>query len=156
LSGHYDVHTNMMQYPATMQPTYARIEQIRDPEESADPPSTMFPPIQPQMSRNFYITDTYLETPPTGISPASYELPFRTAADARDRRASDRADLLAPFRGLGAVSNEIRDLLPEECKGAFDEARRNEMEWHAKWGPEAESTSRKEPVIDKAIVPYTN
>jgi chromatin structure-remodeling complex protein RSC7 len=146
----------MMQYPASMQPTRARIEQIRDPEEPTNPPSTTFPPIQPQISRNFFITDTYLETPPAGISGASFELPFRTAADAADRKASNRADFLASFRGLGAVSSEIRDLLPEECKGAFDEARRNETNWHARWGPEADSTSRKVPVIDKAIVPYTN
>jgi chromatin structure-remodeling complex protein RSC7 len=146
----------MMQYPATMQPTRARIEQIRDPEEPSDPPSSTFTPIQPQISRNFFITDTYLQTPPAGISAASYDLPFRTAADAADREASDRSDPLASFRGLASVSSEIRDLLPEDCKGAFDEARQNEEQWHARWGSEADSTSRKVPIIDKAIVPYTN
>ena len=154
--GVYNIHTNSYHYPASTQPTHARIEQIVDyenPEESDQPASTKFPPIKPAISRNFMVTDTYIETPPAGIAPLAYEVPFRTSP--QDRIASQQADLLAPFKGLGAVSEEIRDLLPAECRAAFDKAAKREGEWFAKWGNEADSTCRREPVVDKAVVPYS-
>ncbi len=162
LNGLYDIHTNQMHYPSIMQPTHARIEQIKpgaeepptttDNETNPNPPSTTFPPIKPSIARNFLVIDTHLETPPAGISPAAYDVPFRTSR--ADHAASASADFLAPFRGLSAVSDEIRDLLPEECRIAFDEAREREKEWFARWGDEKDVMSRRAPVVDKAIVPY--
>ncbi|KAK3323714.1 chromatin remodelling complex Rsc7/Swp82 subunit-domain-containing protein [Cercophora scortea] len=156
MHGVYDIHTNSMLVPANMQPTHARIEQVIDYEEpSAEEVSTdtKFPPLKPAISRNFLVTDIHLETPPTGIQGASYEVPFRTSA--ADRKASAQADFLAPFKGLGAVSDDIRDLLPEECRKAFDAAVKGEDEWFSRWGDEKTSACRREPVVDKAIVPYS-
>ncbi|KAK3939505.1 chromatin remodelling complex Rsc7/Swp82 subunit-domain-containing protein [Diplogelasinospora grovesii] len=155
VAGVYEVNTNMMLYPAVMQPTRVRFEQVVDsdnqPEEQ--PSSTKFPPLKPIVSRNFLVTDVHLETPPAGVAAASYEVPFRTSP--ADRNSSAQADFLASFRGLGNVSDEIRDLLPEDCRKAFDAAVKNEDEWFSKWGDEATTTCRREPVVDKAIVPYS-
>jgi chromatin structure-remodeling complex protein RSC7 len=156
LNGVYDIHTNQMHYPRIMQPTHARIEQIADGEEPDQQPSsssTIFPPVKPSISRNFLIMDTHLETPPAGVSASAYEVPFRTSQT--DHEPSAAADFLSPFRGLAAVPDDIRDLLPEECRRAFDSARQKEETWFARWGDEARVTSRREPVVDKAIVPYS-
>ncbi|KAJ4300136.1 chromatin structure-remodeling complex subunit RSC7 [Collariella sp. IMI 366227] len=152
-NGVYDIHTNQMHYPAVMQPTHARIEQVVDREDAPPSNSAVFPNVKPAISRNFLVMDTHLETPPAGVAPAAYDVPFRTSQP--DYNASASADALAPFRGLRAVSDEIRDLLPEECKKAFDEARQKEIDWFSNWGNEADNTSRREPVVDKAIVPYS-
>lgn len=122
-----------------MQPTHARIEQVA-PEET--PASDDLPPVPLKMARNFYVTDTYLETPHAGVAPTVYE-------------RNEPSDLLAPFNGLSAVSPEIAALLPPECRQAFDTALQNEQSWKSRWGPESEKSSRREPVIDKAIVPYS-
>jgi chromatin structure-remodeling complex protein RSC7 len=153
VNGVYEIHTNAMHFPASLQPTHARIEQVIDnePEESSGP--TSFPPLNPAISRNFLVTDVYMETPPAGISLASYDMPFRQCRP--DRESYAQADFLAPFQGLSAVPQEIRDLLPDDCREAFDKAATREHEWHSKWGGEATSTSRREPVVDKAIVPYS-
>lgn len=138
-------------YPAIMQPTNARIEQIPTDVHDRTPGSRVFPPIQPIIPRNFLVADTVMETPPSGISPAAYEVPFRTAP--ADYKVSYQGDFLAPFRGLHAVSKEIRDLLPEECRKHFDEAVGREDEWFSRWGDERDTKSRREPLIDKHIVP---
>lgn len=93
-----------------------------------------------------------METPPAGISPAAYEVPFRTSP--ADYEASAAADPLAPFRGLSVISDDIIAELPPDCRAAFDKARQEEVDWFNKWGDEAKNTSRREPIVDKAIVPY--
>jgi chromatin structure-remodeling complex protein RSC7 len=154
LNGTYEVHTNAQHYPAILQPTHARIEQVVDQDEQeASSDSTSFVPLKPAIARNFLVVDTIMETPPTGVSPASYSVPFRTSRG--DYEASAQADFLSSFQGLSAVSQEIRDLLPEDCRKAFDEAATKEEEWASKWGDEATSTCRREPIADKAIVPYS-
>lgn len=143
IAGVYDVHTNLIQYPAIMQPTHARIEQVTDspsPTDSADNPR--FPPLDPRIPRNFTVIDTYMETPPTGIAPVAYE-----------RR--EVPAFLADFQGLGAVSSDILDELPPECREAFDKALGNEKAWKATWGSEKTTTHRRDPIIDAAIVPYS-
>ncbi|KAK3987586.1 chromatin remodelling complex Rsc7/Swp82 subunit-domain-containing protein [Cladorrhinum sp. PSN332] len=154
MNGVYDIQTNQLQYPAITQPTHARIEQVVTSEDSEQPTGpTLFPPVKPSIARNFLVMDTYMQAPPAGISPAAFEVPFRTSR--ADYEASAQADLLAPFKGLGAVSDDIRDLLPDECRQAFDQARKQEETWFSKWGNEADQTSRREPIVDKAIVPYS-
>lgn len=171
LQGVYDVHTNVMQYPAIMQPTHARVEHVPlepaapaepatsgssstqegDPSAAADQAAsaTLFKPLPPNIPRNFRVVDIVLETPPGGVSPASYDL------RPSEIGGGDSADFLSPFRGLAAVPDDIKDLLPPGCRAAFDEAVAREKAWHAKWGPEKEVTCRRDPVIDKAIVPST-
>ena len=131
-----------MQYPATMQSTLARIEQISPDEEEAAEGNAKFPPVPYKTARNFLVTDTYLYSP-VGLAPVA----------AQDK--SDPADFLASFNGLGAVSNDIKDLLPPECRTAFDEAVDRGREWKQQWGTEGEKAARRMPIIDKAIVPYS-
>jgi chromatin structure-remodeling complex protein RSC7 len=123
-----------------MQPTHARIEQVSSLAESND--SARFPPLDPRISRNFTVIDTYMETPPTGVSPAAYE-----------RR--DSPAFLSEFQGLEAVSDDILEDLPPECRKAFDQALEKEKAWKAAWGPERTMTHRRAPIIDAAIVPYS-
>ncbi|KAF4585358.1 Chromatin structure-remodeling complex subunit rsc7 [Ophiocordyceps camponoti-floridani] len=141
-TGVYDIHTNMMLYPAIMQPTLARIEQVAPDDEAADESCQMFPPVPPRLARNFLITDTYMESPPAGA-----------ASTALGRVAS--AEVNKAYDGLSAVPDEIRELLPPECRTAFDKALQQDREWKARWGPERDKMARRDPIIDKAIVPYT-
>ncbi|KAJ3480223.1 hypothetical protein NLG97_g8120 [Lecanicillium saksenae] len=145
-TGVYDIHTNVMQYPAYMQPTLARIEQISPDEEEATAAaaaSSRFPVVPYKVARNFLVADTYMDSP-VGLQVAA----------GRDR-SSDPADFLAGYDGLGAVSDEIKDLLPPECRAAFDGAVEKEAAWKKQWGTETEQGARRMPIIDKAIVPYS-
>lgn len=123
-NGVYDIHTNITQFPATMQSTAVRIEQLPPSAVlGADSESPVFPAMNPNIPRNFMVTDTYAEHPPAGISSASY--------DARIYNAVDADDFLAPFRGLSAVSDDVKNTLPAECREAYEEALTQEKEWHS-------------------------
>ncbi|KAK1755864.1 chromatin remodelling complex Rsc7/Swp82 subunit-domain-containing protein [Echria macrotheca] len=151
LNGVYEIHTNTMHYPQHMQPTRARIEQVAD--SSAETGSAAFPPLNPAISRNFLVMDTQMEMPPRGVAPAAYTpAPFDPSAPSQDDSVPD---FLAPFQGLRAVSDDIKELLPPECRKAFDDALKVELDWVASRGTEATTTSRRAPVVDKAIVPYS-
>ncbi|KAI5862620.1 chromatin remodelling complex Rsc7/Swp82 subunit-domain-containing protein [Durotheca rogersii] len=139
LSGVYDVHTNLMQFPAIMQPTHVRFEQVRD--STAETGSARFPPLDPTIPRNFKVLDTHMETPPAGLAAAAYE-------------QREVPVFLAEFQGLAAVPDDIRDELPPECRDAFDRALDQEAAWKARWGPEKTAAHRRPPIIDAAIVPY--
>lgn len=141
-AGVYDIHTNMLQYPASMQPTRAKYMQISPDQEEAAADSPLFPPVSVRMARNFLVTDIVFQSP-LKLQPV--------AAKAN----SDTTDFLAAFNGLGAVSDDLKDLLPEECRQALNDSVQREKEWHAEWGTENEVAARRRPVIDKAIVPYS-
>ncbi|KAI0172125.1 chromatin remodelling complex Rsc7/Swp82 subunit-domain-containing protein [Hypoxylon sp. FL1284] len=140
LSGVYDVHTNMMQLPASMQPTQARFNQVADSSAASD--SARFPPLDPKIPRNFKVIDSYTVSPPAGLSSVAYE-------------QRDVPSFLADFQGLGAVSRDILDELPSECRDAFDKALDKEHAWKSNWGPESTMAHRRAPIIDAAIVPYS-
>lgn len=133
-----------MQYPGMMQPTIARIEQVapEDEEALAEGNSGKFPAVSLRMARNFLVMDTYCESAPSN-----------KASTASSKESP--ADFLATFNGLGAVSSEIKDLLPPECRKAFNGALGADREFQSRWGTESEKMSRREPIIDKAIVPYS-
>ncbi|KAK7430781.1 chromatin structure-remodeling complex subunit RSC7 [Neonectria magnoliae] len=141
-AGVYDIHTNVMQYPLTMQPTRARIEQVAPEDEGTTQGTVTFPPVPPKMARNFYVADTYFEAPSVGVVSAA-------------ETQAESADFLASFSGLGAVSDDIKDLLPPECRKAFDQTLDKETAYRSQWGLESETMSRRQPIIDKAIVPYS-
>jgi chromatin structure-remodeling complex protein RSC7 len=160
--GVYDTHTNMMFYPKIMQPTHARWEQVPPPDRSsdmkaltngltnghhtngtsenpADPDtmdtseatghSTIFTPIPSLISRNFVAVDTHFTSPP--ISNAGYPGPDGAITDPTS----------GP-NGLTSIPDDVIDELPEECRKAFEEARRTEVEWKKYWGTEAQSALR--------------
>lgn len=139
-AGVYDIHTNTMQYPAIMQPTRARVEQIGpEDEEARAAGSELFTPVPHKLSRNFAVMDTSYESGGYGSAAAK----------------TDTTDFLATFNGLESVPAEIRNLLPEDCRRAFDGAVSKDREWQSKWGTEEQMMARRAPVIDKAIVPYS-
>lgn len=116
-----------MQYPTIMQPTSARIEQIPPgAADSADDSSQVFPPLSPSIPRNFTVIDTYYENPPAGISATSYD--SRSAALTN---TGPDSNFLAPFRGLGAVGDDVKDCLPADCREAFEAALAHETDWHS-------------------------
>lgn len=41
------------------------------------------------------------------------------------------SDFLAPFRGLDAVSDDVKECLPPECRESFEQALGREKEWHS-------------------------
>jgi len=130
-----------MQYPAIFQPTHARIELVPPSDDAGTAgPDTKFTPVPPVVARNFSVVDIYMETPPAGISALAYD-------------ANPAADFLAPFKGLSAISDDLKDLLPPECRQAFDDALVREVSWKEKWRNEKESSCRRNPIIDKSIVP---
>jgi len=158
LNGVYDTHTNVMQYPAIMQPTHARWEardpitevanglngvRVSDTEHQSEDlsakdieASSTLPPVKPLYARHFLIVDTLYENPPH--SNLGYPGPD---GDVRD----------LGFNGLSSVSNDIRDELPAECRKAFDEALAKEKEWKNRWGTETRDSMRKAPIIDKGL-----
>lgn len=125
-----------------MQPKHVRIEPYK-PSADADEDSS-FPKLNPRIARNFQVLDVQYEPAPRGVAPAIDDITCGTGP----------ADFLSPFKGLGAVSDDIRDLLPPECRAAFDGALAEENKWKSRWGPESEVCSRGKPVIDRAIVPF--
>jgi len=141
----------MMHYPQIMQPTHARWEQV---PASAEQPSkansrsysararddvmeidgeakesrpTMLPPVDPAISRNYMITDTYYEGAPKPDMP--YPGPDGDMYD------------IGPG-GLSAVKDDIIAELPEVCKRAFFDAREVERQWKARWATEQEDGAR--------------
>ncbi|PHH77355.1 hypothetical protein CDD82_3559 [Ophiocordyceps australis] len=142
-NGVYDIHTNTIHYPAIMQPTAARIEQVAPSDDAAAKPDCSGPsaPLSPKLARNFLVIDTSFETPPAGASGAAID-------------KTDAASFTVAFNGLGAVSDDAKDLLPDQCRKAFDHALAQDNEWKSRWGPEKDKTSRRDPIIDKALVPY--
>lgn len=163
LNGIYDPHTNIMHYPKTMQPTHARWEQIDDHEaqtaartngtvtttngtsnhyhsaanKDSENPSTIFPPVKPIYSRNYMIIDTVYQS-----APASHlGIP-----------GPDGDDYDLGFNGLSAVSDDIKDELPPECRKAFEQALAKEKEWKGRWDSEARDGHRRNPAIDKGLI----
>jgi chromatin structure-remodeling complex protein RSC7 len=155
LNGVYDPHTNMMQYPATMQPSHARWEvapdfvdgttnttvngdNAEDDEEHPDNYSqSIFTPVKSVYKKNFLIVDTVYENP-------SYS---HLGVPGPDGNTVDLG-----FNGLANISHDIRDELPPECRKAFDEALAKELDWKTRWGTEATDSMRKAPIIDKGFI----
>lgn len=139
-NGVYDIHTNVIQYPAVMQPTQARIVQVAPGDDKVA--TATFPAVPLKIARNFMVADVIYQSP-SGVGPS--------AASA----ASDAADMRAAFHSLEAVPDDVRALLPPDCRKAFDAAINKDKEWKAQWGTESNASARRQPIIDKAIVPYS-
>lgn len=146
----YDVHTNVMQYPKTMQPTHAKWVQIDDNEVTVNGQLTsghtkdrdgealsIFAPVKPIYSRNYMIVDTAYETPPYS----------NLGVPGPDGDVYDMG-----FNGLSTISDDIKAELSPECLAAFEEALAKEMEWKNKWGTEGTDAHRKAPIIDKGLI----
>lgn len=92
-------------------------------------PPTMFQPIPATVSRTFTVIDTAFTSPP--ISGTGYPGP--------DGAISDPTS--GP-NGLSSIPDDIVDELPEDCRRAFEQARREELAWKRGWGTEGQSGMR--------------
>jgi chromatin structure-remodeling complex protein RSC7 len=161
LNGVYDPHTNIMQYPKTMQPTHARWEPVPDSAlttnakaitangsipyeieahyEHVDveaPEPSIFPPVKPIHARRFLIVDTLYENPDKS----------HLGVPGVDGDVHDIG-----FNGLSSVPDDIRNELPPECRQAFDDALTQEMEWKGRWSCEERDACRRAPIVDKGL-----
>ena len=137
-NGVYDIHTNLMHYPRNTQPTHARWERSADPllshpsstvEEEND---TLFRPLPSTITNNFAIIDTHY------VSPAMPDMPY----PGPDGDVMDDYDT-----SLSSVREDILDLLDEQQRQAFEEARKAEQKWRGMWGTESEDGLRGELVV---------
>jgi chromatin structure-remodeling complex protein RSC7 len=162
LDGVYDTHTNMMYFPKIMQPSHARWEQMPPPSSSAetekklltngltngdtlpngtshdmdiDRPSneptspTIFTPVPHVVSRNYTVVDTAYVAPP--ITTLGFPGPDGAIFDPTSGPS-----------GLSAIPDDLVDELPEDCKLAFEAAKKQEADWKRQWGSEAQSGLR--------------
>lgn len=150
LNGVYDYNTNMMFYPKIMQPTHAKWEHIPPGADGVDEKpltngltnghpngehdstantDTIFSKVPVAISRNFKVIDTVYTAPP--ISHAGYPGP--------DGHVEDPTS--GP-NGLSTVSQELIDVLPADCRVAFEAARATELNWKRQWDTEANSAHR--------------
>lgn len=132
-----------------MQPSHAKWEQVL-PEQSPDPlllltnghtptnghtssptnslqPPPLFKPVPDVVARNRLVTDIVYQSPPVS----------NLGVPGPDGDIND----LGP-NGLSAISRDLLDELPEDCRAAFEEALRAEVEWKGRWGTEAKDGSR--------------
>jgi chromatin structure-remodeling complex protein RSC7 len=138
LDGVYDTHTNMMYFPKIMQPSHARWEQIPPPSPLAetddmdidDPISpTIFTSIPHVVSRNYTVVDTAYVAPP--ITTLGFPGPDGAMFDSTSGPS-----------GLLAIPDDLVDELPEDCRQAFEAAKKQETDWKRQWGSEAQSGLR--------------
>ncbi|MCJ1377119.1 hypothetical protein MMC17_000211 [Xylographa soralifera] len=145
LTGVYDIHTNQIHYPRTMQPTHCRWEPVHAPTpRSPSPPTTspstplqngppttttLFPPPPPALLTSFLTADTYFLRP--AISNLGVPGPDGAAYD------------IGP-PGLADVSANARACLPVACAVAFEQARALQIRWRGEWGTEMEDGRRAE------------
>lgn len=140
--GHYDIHTNTIQWPRAMQPTHARWETIEwegvDGEEDGQKQlsngihgaeqdverehTSIFKELSPVYPRNFMISDLCLEGAP--------ESKFGSPGLDNDPQS------------LSNIPHDVLDELPAECRQAFEEARSREMSWRSKWSTEGRDGNR--------------
>lgn len=104
-----------------MQPTHAKWE----PVQPSDTP--LFPPISSAISSNYLVTDTIFVSPPTIAAPVP---------------GPDGSARALGSNGLSGISKEVLDELPDECRGAFEEALREEQGWKGTWSGETHDGMR--------------
>jgi chromatin structure-remodeling complex protein RSC7 len=134
--GHYDVHTNTIQWPRSMQPTHARWENAEldgadgrenDEGKLVDEPNAdgddtdkelcaHFKKLDPVYPRNFMIHDLYL----------------KGAGDSRFGPPGLDHDP----QSLSSLPSDILDELPPDCRQTFEEAKNREISWRSRWSTE--------------------
>ena len=140
--GVYDIHTNILQWPKTMQPTHARwtsVEQERadgqgdekmkdanginaDQHDTDQQSSSIFKELDPVYPRNFMIHDLVLEGAP--------ESRFGPPGLDNDPQS------------LSSLSCDVLDELSADCRQAFEEAKARELSWRSRWSTESTDGAR--------------
>ncbi|KFL60154.1 uncharacterized protein TERG_11534 [Trichophyton rubrum CBS 118892] len=150
INGVYDIHTNLMMYPKTMQPTHARWEQIEPSEDasssstSSSTSTTIFPSVRGIFSRNFRIHDiAYESAPNTSLNlvpgpDGDYHDLGSNGLISLDKEASSSGggdnDRDAGSEGINfKMTPEVLAELPEDCRQAYLDAAAREWQWKNKW-----------------------
>lgn len=142
--GLYDIHTNTIQWPRTMQPTHARWERVPHEKTNQQYPkqhkltngasgngngpdvdqelSTIFQALDPIYPRNFLIQDLCLEGAPES----------KFGPPGLDNNP----------QSLSNISQDILDELPTDCRQAFEEAKARESTWRSRWNTETTDGKR--------------
>lgn len=140
--GHYDIHTNTVQWPGTMQPTHARWENIERERGNGDEDaqrklvngtngaehdideelSSIFQKLSPVYPRNFMINDLTLESAPQS----------RFGPPGLDNDP----------QSLSSLPQDVLDELPADCRQALDEAKEQEVLWKSQWSTESTDGKR--------------
>ena len=115
-----------MQWPSNLQPTHARWERVDDYEdnlaEAMTEKVTLLPKLDAVYARNFRIHDVILETAPDSIL-------------GNPGVGHDESD-------LKSIPSHILDELPQDCRAAFQQAQKREVEWKTRWQTEAKDGRR--------------
>lgn len=127
-----------MQQPVNTQPTRARVEVV-NPDNAADPKSS-FAAVSPAVQRNFNVVDIVYETPRAGVQSAG-------------KRPDNVPDFLKPFNGILAIGDDLKALLPPECRESLERHQAEQREFETRFGDEKDTMARGGLLIDKAIVP---
>lgn len=56
------------------------------------------------------------------------------------------------YKGLEGVGEDVLELLPAECREAFEKALGRERAWKGAWGTEESDARRGRLVIDKGVI----
>ncbi|TQN69382.1 Chromatin structure-remodeling complex subunit rsc7, partial [Colletotrichum shisoi] len=131
--GAYDIHTNMMQQPVNMQPTRARVEAVTPGTVSE--PNSAFPTVPSAVQRNFNVVDIVYETPRVGVQSAG-------------RRPAEVPDFLKPFNGILAIGDDIKSMLPPECRDSLERHQADQREFESRFGDEEDKMARGRLIID--------
>ncbi|TDZ20907.1 Chromatin structure-remodeling complex subunit rsc7 [Colletotrichum orbiculare MAFF 240422] len=137
-NGAYDIHTNVMQQPVNTQPTRARVEMVNG-QNGADA-TAAFPAVSAAVQRNFNVVDVVYETPRAGVQSAG-------------KRPANVPDFLKPFNGILAIGDDLKSLLPPECRESLERHQAEQREFEERFGDEKNMMARGALQIDKAIVP---
>lgn len=123
---HYDIHTNTIQFPQSLQPTHARWENAQgegvvgpsvDEDEDDQELSVFSNQLDPVYPRNFMIHDIYLSGAP--------ESRFGPPGPDNDPRS------------LSSIPDDILDELPLDCRRAVEQAQSSEKSWRSQWSTES-------------------
>ena len=104
------------------------VQQVSLNDKSAEESSqTIFDRVPSIVTRNFLVTDTVLEMPPT----AGLGIP-----------GSDSHAIDTGANGLPQLDEETLTLLPPDCRVAYLGAKQKEAEWKERWKNESEDGHR--------------
>lgn len=160
LNGVYDIHTNSMQYPKIMQPTHARLEQLRSSPEAS---GALQGPLVEQNGNTTAENDSGCKDEEQKLDEAEDKdvtiFPKVAPVFSRNFLISDVCYVspLLPNPGYPGPDGQVIDIgpesltqvsaqvlaeLPTDCREAYDEACSKEVRWKTRWGAERDDRAQ--------------
>ena len=104
---------------------------------SKEEKETIFPPVNPIITKNFLVVDTLYENAPYSNLPIP----------GPDGMCMDLSQT-----NLSSIPQDLVNELPEDCRKALKVAQEREEQWLNTFGSEARDTARRAPIVDKGII----